>query len=462
MTSSLKESRQFVRFRSRLAPLLASAILGALVVPGAAASMMPVDGSGNASSSCLQNCSDPLGFADTPGTIGALSAPVVSDSSQTNPKDHRATTVISGEGSAAKKVTVSPSVNDVPEGTVAEDDSLGWSQSAIADYEQQILDRVNQLRVEQGLNPVKRAVKLDTVARDWSAHMASYGVGTNNLPKGFHHHITEKGAPENFWDLYPSGWGGGSENIAWQYYYGYKNGNQGYSLFNQWLHSPGHLGAMLDPSFTHIGIAVHYDAATHSWYATQNFALYRNPANVGALTPAAGSQAGASSSSFSGSKPAAAAAAPVQPAPAASQATGWVRSGATWYYIDPSTGGKATGWRFIGGAWYFLRSGGAMATGWVADGGSWYFMDGSGAMRTGWVATGGHWYCLKANGAMATGWVADGGRWYFMDGSGAMRTGWVATGGHWYYMLSNGSMATGWVLDGGKWYFMNASGAWVR
>ncbi|WP_235904970.1 CAP domain-containing protein [Actinomyces marmotae] len=434
MPSSLKESRRVSSCGSRLATALASALLvGLTVVPGAAASIMPA--------------------------VGALSAPVVSDSSQTNPKDHRATTVISGEGSAAKKVTVSPSVNDVPEGTVADDDALGWSRSAIAVYEQQILDRVNQLRVEQGLNPVKRAVKLDAVARAWSAHMASYGVGSNNLPKGFHHHTIEKGAPENFWDLYPSGWGGGSENIAWQYYYGHKNGNQGYSLFNQWLHSPGHLGAMLDPSFTHIGIAVHYCAATHSWYATQNFALYRNPASVGALTPAAGSQVGASRNSFSGSKPAAAA--PARPA-AAGQATGWIRSGATWFYIDPSTGAKATGWRFIGGSWYFLHPDGAMATGWVADGGKWYFMDSSGAMRTGWVAEGGKWYFLRPDGAMATGWVADGGKWYFMDSSGAMRTGWVADGGSWYFLRPDGAMATGWVADGGKWYFLDASGAWVR
>ncbi|BAW94166.1 cell wall binding repeat family protein [Actinomyces sp. Chiba101] len=462
MSSSLKEPRRIAFRGSRLATALTSALLlGLVVVPGAAASIVPADGSRGGSLPCVQNCGDPLGFTDTPGTVGALSAPVVSDPSQTNPKDHRATTVISGEGSAAKKVTVSPSVNDVPEGTVAEDDALGWSLSAIAVYEQQILDRVNQLRVEQGLNPVKRAVKLDTVARDWSAHMASYGVGSNNLPKGFHHHITEKGAPENFWDLYPSGWGGGSENIAWQYYYGYKNGNQGYSLFNQWLHSPGHLGAMLDPSFTHIGIAVHYDGATHSWYATQNFALYRNPANVGALTPPAGSQVGVSSNSFSGSRPAAAAA-PARPAPVVPQPTGWVRSGSTWHYIDPSTGVKATGWRFIGGSWYFLRPGGAMATGWIADGGSWYFMDASGAMRTGWIATGGHWYYLKSGGAMATGWIADGGSWYFMDASGAMRTGWIATGGHWYYLKSGGAMATGWIADGGKWYFLDASGAWVR
>ena len=137
MSSSLKEPRRIAFRGSRLATALTSALLlGLVVVPGAAASIVPADGSRGGSLPCVQNCGDPLGFTDTPGTVGALSAPVVSDPSQTNPKDHRATTVISGEGSAAKKVTVSPSVNDVPEGTVAEDDALGWSLSAIAVYEQ--------------------------------------------------------------------------------------------------------------------------------------------------------------------------------------------------------------------------------------------------------------------------------------------------------------------------------------
>ena len=143
-------------------------------------------------------------------------------------------------------------------------------------------------------------------------------------------------------------------------------------------------------------------------------------------------------------------------------ATGWLRDGSSWYYLDGSKGGAmATGWVSDGGSWYYLKSDGALATGWVADAGRWYYLDASkgGAMATGWLRDGSSWYYLGADGAMATGWVRGPEGWFYLDGSrgGAMATGWVSDGGSWYYLNSDGALATGWVADAGNWYYLDAS-----
>ena len=43
---------------------------------------------------------------------------------------------------------------------------------------------------------------------------------------------------------------------------------------------------------------------------------------------------------------------------------GWVQSGASWYYMDPSTGRMVTGWQTIGGSKYYFVPSGEMAVGW--------------------------------------------------------------------------------------------------
>ncbi|WP_347715731.1 hypothetical protein [uncultured Actinomyces sp.] len=40
------------------------------------------------------------------------------------------------------------------------------------------------------------------------------------------------------------------------------------------------------------------------------------------------------------------------------QATGWIRSGGSWYYLTPGSGAMSTGWVSDGWAWYrFADSG---------------------------------------------------------------------------------------------------------
>lgn len=42
-------------------------------------------------------------------------------------------------------------------------------------------------------------------------------------------------------------------------------------------------------------------------------------------------------------------------------ASGWLKSGNDWFYLDPSTGAMKSGWVKISGKWYYFYSNGKMA-----------------------------------------------------------------------------------------------------
>ena len=140
----------------------------------------------------------------------------------------------------------------------------------------------------------------------------------------------------------------------------------------------------------------------------------------------------------------------------------WVKDGAGWWYACADGAGYLKdGWFTINGRDYLFNPSGYMPTGFLkhADG-QWVYADQDGALASGWIRDGGQWYYLDpATKVMKTGWVADGGSWYYLTGSGAMATGWVNDGGTWYYLSASGKMATGWVNDGGTWYYLSPSGA---
>lgn len=49
-----------------------------------------------------------------------------------------------------------------------------------------------------------------------------------------------------------------------------------------------------------------------------------------------------------------------------------------------------------------------MATGWVKDGSNWYYLNASGAMQTGWINDNGTWYYCNASGVMSANTTVDG------------------------------------------------------
>ena len=49
-------------------------------------------------------------------------------------------------------------------------------------------------------------------------------------------------------------------------------------------------------------------------------------------------------------------------------ATGWVKDGSTWYYLNASNGDMKTGWFQVGSKWYYAYSSGALAVNTTVDG----------------------------------------------------------------------------------------------
>ncbi|GHJ58718.1 hypothetical protein NOK12_12360 [Nocardioides sp. OK12] len=136
---------------------------------------------------------------------------------------------------------------DAPE----EPGDLGPDPATEEAVRQQILEETNAYRAAHGLAPLTLMDELDTVAQDWSRHMAANDV--------FHHN-------PSYSEQYPSGWRRAGENIA-----------AGYGpddVVDGWYASPGHKANMLG-DFTHIGIgyATHPDSEYGRYY-TQNFARY--------------------------------------------------------------------------------------------------------------------------------------------------------------------------------------------
>ena len=139
-----------------------------------------------------------------------------------------------------------------------------------AGYADTIMRRINELRAQQGLKPLTRYTQLDSVAQGWSEQMAAQKSMTHN---------------PTFADQYPAGWTSASENVA---VLGDSDGsNVGDQLFVLWRDSSNHYANMVAPDVNAVGIGVAYDAETGAWYATQDFAVYPDPAAVG-LTPTGG------------------------------------------------------------------------------------------------------------------------------------------------------------------------------
>lgn len=140
-------------------------------------------------------------------------------------------------------------------------------------HENVILQRVNQLRANLGLQPLVRVQELDDIAQNWSEHMAYAGT-ISHRPQ--------------FFDYYPTGATTGGENVASRQYE--SEPDIGDKLYEQWENSPGHYANMVEPEINTIGIGLTYDPSHDKWYATQNFGAYPNLSNLtvtGTSTPSA-------------------------------------------------------------------------------------------------------------------------------------------------------------------------------
>ena len=147
--------------------------------------------------------------------------------------------------------------------------------------------------------------------------------------------------------------------------------------------------------------------------------------------------------------------------PNAKPATGWVKSGGKWYWMQPEkNGAMATStWITDQGKRYYVNASGVMVKGWFKIGSDWYYANKSGAQQmNGWVKSGSKWYWLQGDeeGLMAANqWITDQNKRYYLTGSGAMATKWFKIGSDWYYANKSGAQQTnGWLKSGSKWYWL--------
>lgn len=147
--------------------------------------------------------------------------------------------------------------------------------------------------------------------------------------------------------------------------------------------------------------------------------------------------------------------------PNAKPATGWMKSGGKWYWMQPEkNGAMATStWITDQGKRYYVNASGVMVKGWFKLSDGWYYANKSGAQQmNGWVKSGSKWYWLQGDeeGLMAANqWITDQGKQYYLTGSGAMATKWVKNGSDWYYTNNSGArVMNGWIKSGSKWYWL--------
>lgn len=210
---------------------------------------------------------------------------------------------------------------------------------------------------------------------------------------------------------------------------------------------------------------------------------------------------------------------------------GWMQDAdGTWYYFTNPNAKPATGWVKSGGKWYWMQpeKNGAMATStWITDQGKRYYVNASGVMVKGWVKLSDGWYYTNKSGAQQmNGWVKSGSKWYWLQGDkeglmlanemktiegkqysfaadGAMRansqvnlgndvagyasssgavsrigvykdgklvltdsdgkvqTGWQKKAGKWFYGGEGGVAHVGWLKLGKTWYYLDSSAAMV-
>lgn len=125
------------------------------------------------------------------------------------------------------------------------------------EFERRVLDLVNQERSTRGLRPLAYDARLDRAAEGHTAHqgrvgkMAHDGIGNGTIESR----------------VRAAGWSSGySENVA----YGQMTPEE---VMTTWMNSPPHRAGILDPRFTHIGVAFEKSATNGLNYWTQNFGI---------------------------------------------------------------------------------------------------------------------------------------------------------------------------------------------
>lgn len=130
--------------------------------------------------------------------------------------------------------------------------NIPFVDSDITDYENQVINLVNNERIKRGLPLLKSDWQLSRVARHKSQDMKEN--------KYFSHTSPTYGTPFQMMQSYGISYKTAGENIA-------KGQSTPHAVVNSWMNSSGHRANILNTSFTHIGVG--YEKNGNYW--TQMF-----------------------------------------------------------------------------------------------------------------------------------------------------------------------------------------------
>ena len=120
-----------------------------------------------------------------------------------------------------------------------QDIAIPENAKTISDYEAQVVELVNEIRTQRGLNKLKIDEELSKVARKKSEDMKK-----NNY---FSHESPTYGSPFDMMRTFGISYRSAAENIA-------KGQSTPQSVVNAWMSSSGHRKNILNTSYTHIGV----------------------------------------------------------------------------------------------------------------------------------------------------------------------------------------------------------------
>lgn len=130
--------------------------------------------------------------------------------------------------------------------------SIPTADSAVTDFEQEVIRLVNEIRVENGLKALTYDWELARVARCKSQDMKDNGYFAHNSPV--------YGTPFQMIRDFGISFRSAGENIARGY-------GSPQAVVSAWMNSSGHRANILNAAYTHIGVG--YVSAGHYW--TQMF-----------------------------------------------------------------------------------------------------------------------------------------------------------------------------------------------
>jgi uncharacterized protein YkwD len=175
---------------------------------------------------------------------------------------------------AADWVAVAAPNASAPQNTIPSPDTLrgcGGAQFPSSDeaFEQEILRLINQIRLGNGLLPLKQVDTLTSAARFHATDMSEESYFSHTSHDRINGELVESCAWNDRIQTYYTDWNSISENIA----AGYATPQ---SVVDAWMNSPGHRQNILSPYNWEVGIGYFMGSGSYTRYWVQDFGRRRD------------------------------------------------------------------------------------------------------------------------------------------------------------------------------------------